>query len=84
MPLNLPAGWDFNKVFGEQVRTRHANADFKAIAVSDLPRGANQATAQELTLPQTATPSQLLMMLGSLLLVLAIALQLFSRNGART
>jgi Ca-activated chloride channel family protein len=84
VPLNLPAGWDFDKVFGEPVKTRHANADFKAIAMSDLPKTAHQTAAQELTLPQTATPSQLLMMLGSLLLVMAMALQLFSRNGVRS
>ena len=33
VPLNLPAGWDFDKVFGEQVKTKEATLDIKDIKV---------------------------------------------------
>jgi Ca-activated chloride channel family protein len=84
VPLNLPAGWDFDKVFGEPVKTRHADAAFKSIAMTALPKGADQSRAAELVLPQTATPAQLLMMLGTLLAALALALHRLARRVAHS
>jgi Ca-activated chloride channel family protein len=84
VPLNLPAGWDFDKVFGEPVQTRHAEAEFKQIAVSPLPKGADQANAAELVLPQTATPAGLLLWLGSVLTIIGLGLGFLARRGRLT
>jgi Ca-activated chloride channel family protein len=60
LPLNLPAGWDFDVLFGG---ARHAGVDGEADA------DAKQQLA-ELDLPQTATDGPLLVMLGLGLLAL--------------
>ena len=80
VPLNLPAGWDFDKVFGEPVKTRHAEGQFKAVALAALPKGADQSKAAELVLPETATPAELLMLIGSLLAAMALALSVLARR----
>jgi Ca-activated chloride channel family protein len=80
VPLNLPAGWDFDKVFGEPVKTRHAEGQFKAVALAALPKGADQSNAAELMLPETATPAELLMLIGSLLAAMALALSVLARR----
>ena len=83
VPLNLPAGWDYDKVFGEQqpMLEREAMLDPTLIASTRNPPAAQSPDAQQqIDLPQTATPSQLLMILGALIMALALLLQLWSRR----
>ena len=60
LPLNLPAGWDFDVLFGG---ARHPGADGQADADAD------QQVAG-LDLPQTATDGPMLVMIGLGLLTL--------------
>jgi Ca-activated chloride channel homolog len=78
VPLNLPAGWNFDKVFGTDQPTltpkqRDAQADFLQLAASDKPVTSNQALADQVQLPQTATPSGLFAMISLLMMMLAMA-----------
>ena len=71
VPLNLPHGWDYEKVTGEKATKAPQPAKFRA----GLLRGAAFA------LPQTATPAQLKMLLGALALVLSgLTLWLYRRR----
>jgi Ca-activated chloride channel homolog len=72
VPLNLPAGWDFDKVFGTEkpVLERDAKLNgYTKLAVLDQPQQLN--AAQQVQLPQTATPAGLLALLGTLMMLLA-------------
>jgi Ca-activated chloride channel family protein len=60
LPLNLPAGWDFDVLFGG---ARHPGADGQADAEADQ-------QAAGLDLPQTATDGPMLVLVGLGLLVL--------------
>ncbi|MGE3874589.1 MAG: marine proteobacterial sortase target protein [Parvibaculaceae bacterium] len=76
IPLNLPAGWDYDKVFGTQEEAprapeRDARLDLTLIAMSKGPASAAQDAAKAVSLPQTATPSELLILLGMLFSLLA-------------
>jgi hypothetical protein len=64
LPLNLPAGWDFDVLFGG---ARHPGADGQADADADQ-------QAAGLDLPQTATDGPMLVMIGLGLLALGGAL----------
>jgi Ca-activated chloride channel family protein len=83
VPLNLPAGWNFDKVFGKDVwqmpaDTRKAEADsYLQLASSAQPK-ALSATPDQVQLPQTATPAGLLAIIGSLLAGLAMVLRFFA------
>ena len=81
VPLNLPHGWDFDKVFGEPAGTRHAEFDDKLLQLASAPRTAN-SPAEQLALPEGATFSELLLLLGlaSLLLSLGLVLIAFRRQ----
>src|SRR5215472_9761197 len=74
LPLNLPAGWDFAKVFGERPRPlsppqeRRADADDAAVKLAFAP--------QAVALPKTATDAELKMIIGSILLTLSLFLLL--------
>jgi Ca-activated chloride channel homolog len=76
IPLNLPAGWNYDKVFGEQAPAprpageRDALLDpaFKHLAVAKT--AVQYAAAPQVSLPQTATPSQLFAVIGSILAAL--------------
>jgi len=79
IPINLPAGWDFDKLFGEQprqtpdeIRERHANAE---------PAQPQTASIQ---LPQSATSAGFQLVAGLALLALSLMLFLFARNLNRT
>ena len=63
LPLNLPAGWDFDVLFGG---ARHPGADGQVDADADQAAG--------LDLPQTATDGPMLLMLGLGLLALGAVL----------
>jgi Ca-activated chloride channel family protein len=82
VPINLPAGWDYDKVFGEQPQTfeKDAKLDLTLIAMSKTkPMPAQQNAVRELELPQGSTLSDLFLMLGALLSAIAVALGLYAR-----
>ena len=79
LPINLPAGWDFEKVFGErpqqtQLRERRADASQPAA------RRPAPVTADTIRLPKTATSAELKMIAGLILIVLALILLVFNRR----
>lgn len=61
LPLNLPAGWDFTKVFGE--RPAHPPREHRAALVPI------EASAPEIALPQTAAGTRARAFLGLALLL---------------
>ena len=87
VPLNLPAGWNFEKVFGKEVPVpmpkakdqRDASADaFVQLAVLEKPVAAATNLQQQVDLPQTATPAGLLAWFGALLALLALVFRSFA------
>jgi len=89
LPINLPAGWDFEKLFGERLHLtpqpteRRAEADGR-VQVAGLKRPlpvAGPAPAT-ITLPTTATNAELSMMLGAMLLALSLMSLVFKRRHA--
>ena len=77
IPLNLPAGWDYDSVFGEEkpaVEQRDAQAEFLQLAMLQKP--AAIPGQQQVMLPQTATPAEFLMLIAGILLVLSLAFRL--------
>jgi Ca-activated chloride channel homolog len=97
LPLNLPAGWEFAKVFGEQPRLlpspatpqlqpgeRRADADAARIQVAEAKRALPvlAPAPTTVTLPKTATDAELKMIAGSILLVLSLILLVFNRRQA--
>ncbi|MCK1721675.1 marine proteobacterial sortase target protein [Bradyrhizobium sp. 141] len=81
LPINLPAGWDFEKVFGErspipaQLRERHADARTSPAARRPAP-----AAPDAVRLPKTATSAELKMIAGLILIALALTLIVFNRR----
>jgi Ca-activated chloride channel family protein len=88
LPINLPAGWDFAKVFGEQPRLpatpaeRRADADEARLQVAALKRAHPVATQMPDTvkLPKTATDAELRMIAGVILLTVGLVLLGFNRR----
>ena len=87
MPLNLPAGWDFAKVFGERPKLpsppaeRRAEGDARVqFAAVKRPLPAVTAAPNTITLPKTATDAELKMIAGSILLALSLILLAFNRR----
>ena len=88
LPVNLPAGWDFAKVFGErqklqrQPAERRAEADSESgqIAAVKRPQPAPIAQPAAVQLPKTATDAELKMMIGGMLLSLSLLLLMFGRR----
>jgi Ca-activated chloride channel family protein len=83
VPLNLPEGWVYDKVFGESppVREQHASAVIPAavltqLAVSDAPPAAVEPQDAGLVLPQGGTDSRLMMFAGLFLILIAGLLML--------
>lgn len=81
LPINLPAGWDFEKVFGErphltptQLRERHADAR------NQSSRRPTPAAPDAIRLPKTATSAELKMIAGFILIMLALILFVFNRR----
>jgi Ca-activated chloride channel homolog len=85
VPLNLPAGWNFDKVFGveeplQSPKTkdeRDANAQFLQLASSYKPVTAQQAV-NHVQLPQTATPAGFLMILSILMIMVSAVFRLLA------
>ncbi|MGJ4902363.1 marine proteobacterial sortase target protein [Bradyrhizobium sp. HKCCYLS2058] len=77
LPINLPAGWDYEKVFGERGRMpampkeRRAEAD-RDVHLAALKRPVVPAAPATITLPKTATDAELSMLLGLGLLLLEL------------
>ena len=92
LPLNLPAGWDFDKVFGERPALPAPRNDDRAQA-SAIRLAANAAAPRPVlvpiaaqkgvALPKTATDAELRMMLGLALLALSLLLLLVGRKRPR-
>lgn len=81
LPINLPAGWDFAKVFGErpqlsptQLRERRADAGEPAA------RRPAPVTPDAIRLPKTATSAALKLISGLIMIVLALILFVFNRR----
>ena len=93
VPLNLPDGWDFDKVFGERARVLERRADvaipdslLTKVDVNGAPSGAVRPQDAGLVLPQGSTPAPLMLIVGVMLLLLAGAAMLRQRSaeaGAR-
>ncbi len=92
LPLNLPAGWEFEKVFGEQPKAerdamrlegREIGGMIRTSATAPTRAAANQTPQMVVRLPKTATPAQLMLMAGfALLLASAVIARLAMREKA--
>ena len=77
LPIDLPAGWDFAKVFGERPHLptppteRRAGNDDR-VQLTALKRPVVMPGPNTIVLPKTATDAELSMMLGAGLLVLSL------------
>ena len=88
LPINLPAGWDFAKVFGERPQLpatpteRRADADDARLQVAALKRAQPAVTQMPDTvkLPKTATDAELKMIAGVILLTVSLILFGFNRS----
>ena len=77
IPLNLPAGWNYDSVFGKDtpaVEQRDGQAQFLQLALLQKP--AAIPAKQQVMLPQTATPAEFFLLIAGFLLVLSLALRL--------
>ncbi|WP_433995443.1 marine proteobacterial sortase target protein [Bradyrhizobium macuxiense] len=87
LPLNLPAGWDFAKVFGERPSLpaapgeRRAEAGNGKVQLAALKRSpvATQGPGT-IQLPKTATDAELKMVAGVILLTVSLLLLVFNRR----
>ena len=90
LPINLPAGWDFAKVFGERQRQpgtpteRRAEAGEARVQIAALKRPAPVVTTAPSTvqLPKTATDAELRMIAGVILIIFSLMLFGFYRRQA--
>ena len=90
LPINLPAGWDFAKVFGERQRLpatpneRRADANEAKVQVAALKRPPVPVTTAPNTvqLPKTATDSELRMIVGVIFIMFSLILFAFNRRQA--
>jgi Ca-activated chloride channel family protein len=84
LPVNLPDGWDYEKVFGPDravTAARHASmmpAGAQMVAMAAAPPPVAEASAG-IALPQTATGAALLVQSGIFLLMLAAVIEAFRR-----
>jgi Ca-activated chloride channel family protein len=80
LPLNLPAGWDFAKVFGEQPQLPKPPAERRADASDAQKHAQPAAMPATVRLPKTATDAELRVITGSILLMLSMLLSLYNRR----
>ena len=84
--LNLPAGWDFEKVFGERPQPtmppseRCADNGDVQLATERRPAPVVSPTSNTVILPKTATDAELKMMIGSIMLLLSLILMWVRRR----
>ena len=69
LPLNLPAGWDYDKVFGERPTAPQEEAASGSITLTSADAPVTIGSNRGLSLPQSATPAQLNLLLGAMLLL---------------
>ena len=89
LPINLPAGWDFAKLFGERPRLpappveRRAEGEARIqLVAAKRPGPVVMQAPNTITLPKTATDAELRMIAGSILLALSLILLVFNRRRA--
>ncbi|MBB3571223.1 marine proteobacterial sortase target protein [Rhizobium sp. BK491] len=91
IPLQLPAGWDYNKLLGIGA-TRDAKADTRHLQADDKSQGADGDAELEpisapapasVPLPQTATPGMLLILQGLLALLCGASLLFLASRRSR-
>jgi Ca-activated chloride channel homolog len=86
LPLNLPAGWDFAKVFGDRPqlpappKERRADAGDGRAQAAAIKRALPAPMPDTVKLPRTATDAELKMIAGSILLMLSLMLLLLNRR----
>jgi Ca-activated chloride channel homolog len=82
LPINLPAGWDYAKVFGEQPPHLSPPAERRADAGNTRPANdqAVAAAPNTVNLPQTATDAELKMIAGSVLVMLSLTMLMLTRR----
>ena len=86
LPLNLPAGWDFAKVFGDRPQLpappneRRADAGDTRAQAAAMKRALPVPMPDTVKLPKTATDAELKMIAGSILLMLSLILLGFNRR----
>jgi Ca-activated chloride channel homolog len=88
LPLNLPAGWDFAKLFGERSQPPSPAVERRADASDISPKQANlkrplpvvAPMPDTVRLPRTATDAELKMIAGSVLLALSMILFVVNRR----
>jgi Ca-activated chloride channel family protein len=87
LPLNLPAGWEFAKVFGERPKPLSPPAERRAedgerVQLAATKRALPVVTQapSTITLPKTATDAALKMITGAILLALSLVLLVFNRR----
>ena len=83
VPLNLPAGWDFEKVFGKEkpALERHAGLDATLIAASPTRIGQPaEPSSATVDLPEGGTLADLFLLIGMLLAALSALMFAFSRR----
>lgn len=89
LPINLPAGWDFAKVFGERPQMlpakpaeRRAESGEARVQVAALRKPVPTAAPDTVQLPKTATDAELRMIAGVILLIFSLLLFAFNRRQA--
>jgi Ca-activated chloride channel family protein len=88
LPLNLPAGWDFEKVFGERPKPSVTPEERRADATGDgrvqlaLAKRSPIPTVapKTVSLPKTATDAEIKMIAGTVLLALGLILLVITRR----
>ncbi|WOH51258.1 hypothetical protein [Bradyrhizobium sp. sBnM-33] len=86
--MSLPAGWDFEKVFGGRPRVpatpmeRRADTDEVRVQIAALKQAWPVATQapSTVTLPRTAADAELKMIAGVILLTVSLILLVFNRR----
>lgn len=84
VPLNFPEGWDFEKVFGEEIVVQVA-PDPSTMTPNKVPLSTNPdpVVLEEVLLPRTATLSDLKLIVGGVLMLMAL-IALFRRREVAT
>ena len=93
LPLNLPAGWDFDKVFGGErapaLPPRHqdradASGSIQTAATKNAPAPVVAYQSGGVQLPKTATDAELRIMVGLMMLALSLILLIVRRLRPQT
>jgi len=84
LPLNLPAGWEFEKVFGERdpspKQPVERRADDARLQHASLKRLSPVPVPAAVMLPKTATDADIKMAAGVILIAIALALFMITRR----